>query len=267
MHASSLAPAVQPAPWVRQPVPRRQQQRVSAAAAPALAEGDDVVGTVVWAGPKGAKVLLPDASVGFMPSREAPYIIRDPNEDWSPPQNRDVSAWAHASGGQRRPRRRCPLASRRRRCRAGSSAAPACIAVWLIHQPVNQIISLSEAAFESGPAPQPPCPTPPPLPPPCSTPPRLSPPMLQAPCLPKGMVRTFKIINIPDQEAAPAPSSSGNGRTQNQTGPLLSARLCDLDVVWQRASQLCEVSVQVRTGERTGSPGSIGNMSSLSCVV
>lgn len=154
MHASSLSQAVQPAPWVRQPVPRRQQQRVSAAAAPALAEGDDVVGTVVWAGPKGAKVLLPDASVGFMPSREAPYVIRDPNEEWSPPQNRD------------------------------------------------------------------------------------------APCLPKGMVRTFKIINIPDQEAAPAPSTSGNGRAQNQTGPLLSARLCDLDVVWQRASQLCEVSVQ-----------------------
>ena len=62
------------------------------------------------------------------------------------------------------------------------------------------------------------------------------------------MVRTFKIINIPDPEA-PAPSTSGNGRVQNQTGPLLSARLCDLDVVWQRASQLCDMSVQVRPGK------------------
>ncbi len=74
---------------------RRSQNRLSVAppltaaapAAPAAStssafeEGADVVGTVVWAGPKGAKVLLPDDSVGFMPSREAPYVIRDANED------------------------------------------------------------------------------------------------------------------------------------------------------------------------------------------
>lgn len=55
----------------------------------AIEEGADVVGTVVWAGPKGAKVLLPDDSVGFMPSREAPYVIRDANEDRAPDSGRN----------------------------------------------------------------------------------------------------------------------------------------------------------------------------------
>ena len=57
---------------------------------------------------------------------------------------------------------------------------------------------------------------------------------LQAPCVPKGLVRTFKVINMP---------AKGGGK--GQSGPLLSARLCDLDVLWQRAAQLCELSVQV----------------------
>lgn len=58
--------------------------------------------------------------------------------------------------------------------------------------------------------------------------------LVQGPCLPKGLVRTFKVINIPSQ---------GGGKAQS--GPLLSARLCDLDVLWQRAAQLCDVSTQV----------------------
>ncbi len=53
--------------------------------------------------------------------------------------------------------------------------------------------------------------------------------------MPKGLVRTFKVINVPGKDA--------KGKTQ--TGPLLSARLCDLDVLWQRAEQLCELSTQV----------------------
>lgn len=61
-----------------------------------------------------------------------------------------------------------------------------------------------------------------------------APTILQAPCVPKGLVRTFKVINVPQ---------SGGGKTQ--TGPLLSARLCDLDVLWQRAAQLRDASVQV----------------------
>lgn len=116
----------------------------TAAAAASLEEGADVVGTVLWAGPKGAKVLLPDDSVGFMPSREAPFVIRDALDD-----------------------------------RAA--------------QPMSR----------------------------------------DSPCLPKGLTRTFKVINVPSK-TGPKP----------QTGPLLSARLCDLDVLWQRAAQLCEVSVQ-----------------------
>ena len=61
-----------------------------AAAAGALAEGDHVVGAVVWSGPKGAKVLLPDDSVGFMPAREAPYAIRDALEDRTPSLRSEV---------------------------------------------------------------------------------------------------------------------------------------------------------------------------------
>lgn len=41
------------------------------------------------------------------------------------------------------------------------------------------------------------------------------------------------------------PAKGGDGG-KPQTGPLLSARACDLDVLWQRAMQLCDVSVQVR---------------------
>ena len=68
---------------------RRQHQRIVAAAA-VLEEGRDVVGQVVWAGPKGAKVLLPDDTVGFMPSREAPCVIRDALEERLPPESSEV---------------------------------------------------------------------------------------------------------------------------------------------------------------------------------
>ena len=68
----------------------------------------------------------------------------------------------------------------------------------------------------------------------CRVPPPRRAPPLQGPCLPKGLVRPFKIINVP---------AAGVGKAQ--TGPLLSARLSDLDVLWQRAAQLCDVSVQV----------------------
>lgn len=75
---------------------RRQQLGAVAAAAPlaqsaaAVQEGAEVVGTVVWAGPKGAKVLLPDDTIGFMPSREAPFVIRDALEDRATPAGREV---------------------------------------------------------------------------------------------------------------------------------------------------------------------------------
>ncbi|EFN51854.1 hypothetical protein CHLNCDRAFT_139746 [Chlorella variabilis] len=74
---------------------RRQQLGAVAAAAPlaqsaaAVQEGAEVVGTVVWAGPKGAKVLLPDDTIGFMPSREAPFVIRDALEDRATPAGRE----------------------------------------------------------------------------------------------------------------------------------------------------------------------------------
>ncbi|KAL4450617.1 hypothetical protein ABPG77_000973 [Micractinium sp. CCAP 211/92] len=166
---------------------RRSQNRLSVAppltaaapAAPAAStssafeEGADVVGTVVWAGPKGAKVLLPDDSVGFMPSREAPYVIRDANED-------------RISDGGRN----------------------------------------------------------------------------QGPCVPKGLVRTFKVINVPGKDA--------KGKTQ--TGPLLSARLCDLDVLWQRAEQLCELSTQHKenlrvTVEGANNGGLLSRLNGLSLFV
>ena len=152
-------------------------------------------------------------------------------------------------------------------------ALPACIALSLIHHPVSHTGTLPAAAIQWAVyhTPLPTAAVRPlshPVRPPSLTPPRHSPPLLQAPCLPKGMVRTFKIINIPDQEAAPAPSTSGNGRAQNQTGPLLSARLCDLDVVWQRASQLCEVSVQVRPGRLCSAvQAHEGSVSSAGCCV
>jgi hypothetical protein len=52
---------------------------------PDLQEGTEVVGTVVWAGPKGAKVLLANKVMGFMPMREAPFVIRDSLEEPAPP--------------------------------------------------------------------------------------------------------------------------------------------------------------------------------------
>ena len=54
--------------------------------------------------------------------------------------------------------------------------------------------------------------------------------------MPKGLTRTFKVISLPTKDGAGKP----------QTGPLLSARTLDLDVLWRRASQLCELSTQVR---------------------
>ena len=55
-----------------------------------LTEGAHVVGAVVWSGPKGAKVLLPDDTVGFMPAREAPFAIRDVLEERATPAIREV---------------------------------------------------------------------------------------------------------------------------------------------------------------------------------
>ena len=60
--------------------------------------------------------------------------------------------------------------------------------------------------------------------------------VVQGVCLPKGMVRTFKVISAPTKDG------------KAQSGPLLSARQCDLDVLWQRAEQLCDASIQVRQG-------------------
>ena len=81
------------------PAAHRAAVRVAAAAAAeapeaptcSYEEGADVLGTVVWAGPKGAKVELPDGSVGFMPSREGPFVIRDALEERAPGAVRDVS--------------------------------------------------------------------------------------------------------------------------------------------------------------------------------
>ena len=154
-----------------------------------------VVGTVVWAGPKGAKVQLLDSPhmVGFMPSREAPFVIRDFEDELV---NREVCV-----------RVRSPVCAIPARALAGGG---------------ERAQLLAHSCCSSSPSP---CPTP--------APPRRAPP-LQGPCLPKGLVRPFKIINVP---------AAGVGKAQ--TGPLLSARLSDLDVLWQRAAQLCDVSVQV----------------------
>jgi hypothetical protein len=60
----------------------------------------------------------------------------------------------------------------------------------------------------------------------------------QACTLPKGLVRPFKVIG--GQSTLSKPKS----------GPLLSARLCDLDVLWQRAAQLCDISTQHKENMR-----------------
>lgn len=75
---------------------------------------------------------------------------------------------------------------------------------------------------------------------------------VQGVCLPKGMVRTFKVISTP-------PKDSGKA----QSGPLLSARQCDLDVLWQRAEQLCNVSIQVRYMQPGGSHRGISGLHAL----
>ncbi|KAL4854066.1 30S ribosomal protein S1 [Chlorella vulgaris] len=146
---------------------RKQAQAVPCAA---LEAGAQVVGTVLWAGPKGAKVLLPNDVVGFMPLREAPFTIRDASED------------------------------------------------------------------------------------------RLASEVRETPCLPKGLVRPFRILNVP----------ANPGGTP--LGPLLSARLCDLDVLWQRASQLCDVSIQHKenlmvTIEGANNGGLLSRLNGLSLFV
>lgn len=140
-----------------------------------LSEGAHVVGAVVWSGPKGAKVLLPDDTVGFMPAREAPYAIRDV-EERAPAASREVRGLP-------------PLCS----CDSGGLLAPL-------------LLTALSAVFHRS----------------------------QKPCMPKGIVRTFKVISVPPKAGGKAPS-----------GPLLSARQCDLDVLWERAEQLRDVSVQV----------------------
>lgn len=143
-----------------------------------------MVGRVLWAGPKGAKVLLPDDTVGFMPSREAPFAIRDALEDRAPAASREVRArWVCTW--------RCNLPGGVLHHRQPS------LTCWRTAAP-------SAAAWA------------------------------QAPCVPKGLVRTFRVMNVP-----------AKGAGKGQSGPLLSARQCDLDVLWRRASQLCDISVQV----------------------
>lgn len=139
-----------------------------------LQDGTEVVGTVVWAGPKGAKVLLENKVIGFMPTREAPYFIRDSVEEPATP------------GGMVGARRVCNTRTCLT-CPTPHACAPATTSTH---------------------------------------------PFTQACNLPKGLVRPFKVIGR-------------QSKASQKSGPLLSARLCDLDVLWQRAAQLCEVSTQV----------------------
>ncbi|PRW20678.1 30S ribosomal S1 [Chlorella sorokiniana] len=79
--------------------------------------------------------------------------------------------------------------------------------------------------------------------------------------MPKGVVRTFKVIGVPPKSGGKAPS-----------GPLLSARQCDLDVLWERAEQLREVSVQHKenlrvTVEGANSGGLLSRFNGLSLFV
>lgn len=49
--------------------------------ASAAVEGAELVGVVVHSTPKFAKIALSDNTVGFMPAREAPFSIRDSQEE------------------------------------------------------------------------------------------------------------------------------------------------------------------------------------------
>ncbi|KAI3434526.1 hypothetical protein D9Q98_002599 [Chlorella vulgaris] len=89
---------------------------------------------------------------------------------------------------------------------------------------------------------------------------RLASEVRETPCLPKGLVRPFRILNVP----------ANPGGTP--LGPLLSARLCDLDVLWQRASQLCDVSIQHKenlmvTIEGANNGGLLSRLNGLSLFV
>jgi hypothetical protein len=132
----------------------------------------------------GAKILLSDDTIGFMPSREAPFVMRDA-QDRVMRADREVC---------------CLLPGQRRRCS-------------------DFAISMKFASTI--------CPLQ------CCVKNSVLPMLLQGPCLPKGLVRTFKIINPLE------------GSRKSHSGPLLSARHCDLDAVWMRAAQLCDVSMQV----------------------
>ena len=149
-------------------------------------EGAQVVGTVLWAGPKGAKVQLADDTIGFMPSREAPFVIRDALEECSSAPRREVRREMPRGRATRGATVQCgrPPPRGRRHCTRCGGCCLLCV---------------------------------------------------QGPCVPKGLVRAFKVINVPAKGAGKA-----------QAGPLLSARLCDLDVLWHRAAQLCDLSTQAR---------------------
>ncbi|KAI7835393.1 hypothetical protein COHA_010703 [Chlorella ohadii] len=90
---------------------------------------------------------------------------------------------------------------------------------------------------------------------------RATPAIREKPCVPKGIVRAFKVISVPSKAGGKAP-----------TGPLLSARQCDLDVLWERAEQLRDASVQHKenlrvTVEGANSGGLLSRFNGLSLFV
>lgn len=83
---------------------------------------------------------------------------------------------------------------------------------------------------------------------------------VQGPCLPKGLIREFQVVSLP---------SPASGAKQ---GPLLSARLVDLDRLWSRAQQLLNISAQGRENftvqvESVNSGGLVSRLTGLSLFI
>lgn len=218
----------------------------AAAATPSDISGPDtangvVIGEVIWAGPKGAKVSKV-SSGGWPAPRNAcahPHACMHPWGGRSPLTRRLVLPprlalpqvlLADGTTGFM-PSREGPYSIRE----AQDSNAP-------VRPRWHRKASPSGA----------PCPVPPSHPAPAFSRYR------QGAFLPKGLVRPFKVISTPGK---------GGVGGKPQTGPLLSARACDLDVLWQRAAQLCDVSVQVRPPGLRAPAARVGCMHMRACLL
>jgi len=69
-------------------------------------------------------------------------------------------------------------------------------------------------------------------------------------CIPKGLVREFQVLAVPDKEenraavaAATAAAAAGEKpQHQHPRGPLLSAKALDMDIMWHRFEQICDIA-------------------------